>query len=605
MAVPFEYFGAAITTGTSRSVTVSAATGPGDTLCVTLSVNNTSATVISAVTDSQGNVYTLDTFQNAAAPSIYFYRSPGATGGPGGAPTKALSTSDTFSFSCSNTSSVTPLIGICAPGVGPVDQIPVNSTGTGTSGTNSLTPAVDGETAVSGIMVGSGSTAILYSGPFTDVGFQQSASALATDMGWRQMGAGTGGVSQTATCTWTTSVIWRMGMWLFLPGSAVSSVQSYRGGQSYQRKQRVKRQQLPTPPPSAAAPATPIVVAWTDANRRTPQKRNTRGNISEGNPPNIIVPAWMKTTAKQPKRPTRGDITSGQPPGSGFPQFPPFIARWMDAAERPETYQRRPRSVIRQGNPPNVIVPRLVQAERSQSPKRPRSTISSPPVVTVAAVVTPIAPAWMDAVKRQPPKRPRSSISTGMTPGSGVASFPPIMARWMDAAERPETYLRRPRSWIATGNPPKIIVPRIVQAERTPQPKRPLSVIRPAPFKTVVAVVTPIVPGWLKAKLRQQPQRRRSVLAKIVKTAITRFNFCDQQLGGTVAGNAFGGSTSGNAYGGTAVGKQYGGTATGNLYGGTGVVNNKYGGTQTETNTYGGSNSETNMYGGSVTCPSN
>src|SRR5262245_13944663 len=104
---------------TSRVFNVTTATSAGDTILLIVVCNNSTAGV-TAVTDSKGNVYTLDQ-SFAPSPTCYAARSPGATGGSGGGATAALTTSDTFTVTTGAISMNCTLYAVKVAGVGALD----------------------------------------------------------------------------------------------------------------------------------------------------------------------------------------------------------------------------------------------------------------------------------------------------------------------------------------------------------------------------------------------------------------------------------------------------------------------------------------------------
>src|SRR5262252_2602441 len=107
--------------GTSRTATVSTPTSTGDTLLALVTTQATACT-ISSFTDARGNVYTLDASRPSAVPLTYCYRSPGATGGPGGTPTVALQSGDIVTAtSAAQTGNVEILL--LGASVGPLDVV--------------------------------------------------------------------------------------------------------------------------------------------------------------------------------------------------------------------------------------------------------------------------------------------------------------------------------------------------------------------------------------------------------------------------------------------------------------------------------------------------
>lgn len=196
---------------TTRTVPVSAQTLNGDTLLLTISTNGVT---VSAVTDSQGNVYTLDT-SSASSPQTYFYRSPGATGGPTGGLTAALSNTDTISITVSAGSTQVDTVMLDVPQCGPLDAQSATTNGSAASTIGvSATPTQDGDIAVCSAGISGAET---ISSPFITLGSPVGSGPFVLD-GWRQLPPGSGGVSQTATFNWSGTLSYRTKLWLFKAG---------------------------------------------------------------------------------------------------------------------------------------------------------------------------------------------------------------------------------------------------------------------------------------------------------------------------------------------------------------------------------------------------
>lgn len=220
MAVPFQYASSSVNNATtSRAYAVTAATAAGDTLLVFVNCNQTSLT-ISAVTDSGGNVYTLDTSSVASTPIYYCFRSPGLTGGPGGGPTAALTTSSTITVTTAAVSGATAVLGIDA---GPValDTRGAISAGSGaTTVSPGVTPASTGDLMVAAGSLGATATAPAASAPYTAITITQVGGQPWSLSSYNQLGAGVGG-AQTATFTWTTAVNFKGILYSFTPLAAL------------------------------------------------------------------------------------------------------------------------------------------------------------------------------------------------------------------------------------------------------------------------------------------------------------------------------------------------------------------------------------------------
>jgi hypothetical protein len=191
--------------GSSRVYPVAQGTAAGDTLLIGISVNNTTGTV-SAVTDSKGNVYTLDGSWESTSPMAYFYRSPGATGGSGGGPTAALTTSDTFTLTTAAISANITALLADVPGVTGMDSNTGIQNGTNvTSAPLTVTPTTNADIAV-GMYVtqdAGGQPAVVP--PFVFEGQQKTGSNPYNLVTAQVLGAGSSGVPQTSTITFATA----------------------------------------------------------------------------------------------------------------------------------------------------------------------------------------------------------------------------------------------------------------------------------------------------------------------------------------------------------------------------------------------------------------
>jgi hypothetical protein len=222
MANPFE-IGAvtAAGSGSSRSLAVANATAIGDTLLVCVVVNNTSCTV-SAVSDSQGNTYTADPNFTSAQPTLYLYRSPGATGGPGAGATASLSTSDTFTVTTAAVSGNVEIFAVDVPGAGAVDQIATIASGTSTTPSVAVTPTANNEVVVAFFGTANAGGAPTVNSPLTSLGQNQSGSNPFQVAAYEVLVGGSG-VAQTVTET-IVSANWRAGMYSFNPGSGATTL---------------------------------------------------------------------------------------------------------------------------------------------------------------------------------------------------------------------------------------------------------------------------------------------------------------------------------------------------------------------------------------------
>lgn len=205
--------GSGLTTGagTSRTAAIGTATAAGDTLLLIITTNATGCTISSA-TDSKGNVYTLDGSTAAAVPPTYFFRSPGATGGPAGAPTVALTTSDTVTATSTAITGNVEVQVICVPKAGALDVVSSLASGTSTAPAASVTPTAADDIVVGGFGYANGGGAPTVLGPFALVNTYQSGVNPYNVATFAPGGAG--GVAQTSTLT-ITSAVWRGIVWSF------------------------------------------------------------------------------------------------------------------------------------------------------------------------------------------------------------------------------------------------------------------------------------------------------------------------------------------------------------------------------------------------------
>ena len=201
---------------------VTANTLAGDSLIVAITVNQVTYSITS-VTDSQGNVYTLDASQTAVTPQFYCYRAPGATGGPSGAPTVPLTTSDTITITGSTVSSVVDIQLIDVPAAaGGLDKISAMAVAaSGTTASASATPAQNGELCIAAFGINQNAVSVTGAvAPAVLLGTVGPGPFGSSE--YLQAGAGTAGVSQTASLTLNTSAPWRAMMWTFTPNATAA-----------------------------------------------------------------------------------------------------------------------------------------------------------------------------------------------------------------------------------------------------------------------------------------------------------------------------------------------------------------------------------------------
>ena len=206
------WVGAASVTGagTSRVIPVTNATAQGDTLLVILTFSAAGLSA-SALVDSKGNAYTQDGSFTTTLPYLQGWRSPGATGGPGGGKTAALAPGDTLTATTPATTGQMLASVVSHPG-GALDVVtPIAIAAAATTGTVSATPTGNGDLVAVGQITQSTATGLAVGAPFTMLDSRQPGSGSAW-LSWstEQLGAGAGaGVAQAQTMTWVTSGNWR------------------------------------------------------------------------------------------------------------------------------------------------------------------------------------------------------------------------------------------------------------------------------------------------------------------------------------------------------------------------------------------------------------
>jgi len=203
-------------TSSSRVYSCIQATQAGDTLLAIANVNNNTCTV-SALADSKGNVWTLDSSFATSGPTMYAFRCPGATGGSGGGPTAALATSDTFTLTTAAVSGQVSLAGITAGQVGALDSATAVAAHTGVSsqGVTSATPGQAGDTAVAAFVNSAPSGQPSVASPFSVVQAVHPGGSGAFQT--FAIETNCPGTAQTATVSTPSSGNERDIMWLFAP----------------------------------------------------------------------------------------------------------------------------------------------------------------------------------------------------------------------------------------------------------------------------------------------------------------------------------------------------------------------------------------------------
>jgi hypothetical protein len=161
-AAPYVIANDSYATGTTTaSPPVTGATSAADGLIMIVSQGGTSPPAVTAVSDSQGNAWTLQQEYHTSAPSLSVWASPGGT---------ALTTADTLSFTLAAASSGgVAVVAAGSPSLAAVDLDTVIATGSSTAPAVTGTPAVTGELAFGCFAWANGGGAGTVSAPFTQL----------------------------------------------------------------------------------------------------------------------------------------------------------------------------------------------------------------------------------------------------------------------------------------------------------------------------------------------------------------------------------------------------------------------------------------------------
>lgn len=202
---PFKCGGQMNTTGsTTRNVPVTTATEAGDTIVFIAGTSATACTV-SSVTDNKGNVYTADKAFTTAIPVAAVFRADGKTGGPGGTPTVALTTSDQWTVTVASTTGLLSSFVVDLPAtlVDVLDVLPsAFSTANSANPAASVTPTQDFDISLACFITPNAGGSPTVASPYTLVGTPVTGtSAPYASAAYQLLGAGTSGVAQTATET--------------------------------------------------------------------------------------------------------------------------------------------------------------------------------------------------------------------------------------------------------------------------------------------------------------------------------------------------------------------------------------------------------------------
>jgi hypothetical protein len=213
--------------GASRTATVATPTAAGDTLLALVTTQNTSCT-ISSFTDARGNVYTLDTQAQVAVPMCAWFRSPGATGGPGGGPTAALQIGDVATATTAASTGNCEILLTAVPGVGAVDIITSVGNGTNGSPTRAFTPRADSEMCVALLADSNTGGQATVSAPFTALTTYHTGVNPYSTAAWEQLGTGTNGVAQSFNAT-ITPIQWYVVVYTFYPAGTTPALADAAG----------------------------------------------------------------------------------------------------------------------------------------------------------------------------------------------------------------------------------------------------------------------------------------------------------------------------------------------------------------------------------------
>lgn len=220
MTDPFKFAHADQPSGAlTRTFTINdAGTSAGDTLVAHFAYNSTT-NYPSSVTDSAGNVYTATLTYRTATPCLSTFVADGATGGPGGGSTAALTNGvSTVTPTWNGTSGLGPVVCICLPDVGAIDSISTVAAGSGVTATSgTATPGHDNETILGCFICAQTGASIVANSPLTDLVYY--AYTPVCDCGWQALSGGSG-VGITRAATLGVSGTWRAGLLTFHPGAA-------------------------------------------------------------------------------------------------------------------------------------------------------------------------------------------------------------------------------------------------------------------------------------------------------------------------------------------------------------------------------------------------
>lgn len=307
-------YGSVAGTGTSRVYSLNFTPAPPGSTLLALATTNNASQSVTALTDSQGNVYTLDQ-SLAASPQIAAFHSNGREGGSGGAPTAALTYTDTFTLTTNAISANVSLYVIAVPTGQGVDTSALNS-GASAAPSVSATPSVDSEIMVATFLTqnaggwptatGAGFTALppQYNGNFTGGQFQAE-------------GTGTAGTVFTASESLASSVSFRGVMWAVFPKVQAPVFPLLSPVANPTRRQLPSRGTIRSAagPAQAAAPPPPVIPLHSPVANPVRQQpgphgrtRATAGTYGQLGPPVTQLQGPVASAARR-ALPPRGTVT--------------------------------------------------------------------------------------------------------------------------------------------------------------------------------------------------------------------------------------------------------------------------------------------------------
>lgn len=212
MTAPPRIIAASTTSGlmASRVYPVTAPTAAGETLLVIATANAQVAP--GPVIDSAGNAYTEDS-RFTTLPFFVAYRCPGATGGPGGGPSAALTTSDTFTLTTLASPTAVCSLYVLAAMLGHLDSTQLAQTGNSTALQSTITPTLAAESVIGASINQPAGGQPTVDPPFTQI---PPVTAQQIHTAGHYMDA-PGGTPITFRVSIPTAANLRFQLWAFLP----------------------------------------------------------------------------------------------------------------------------------------------------------------------------------------------------------------------------------------------------------------------------------------------------------------------------------------------------------------------------------------------------